>query len=57
MKLSQSTHFNLPKVQFNSGWATTDGQSIKTDGSNAIPILLYNEDAVVLPTFGFILEF
>ncbi|MCK6610724.1 MAG: TonB-dependent receptor [Bacteroidia bacterium] len=53
----QYPNYTFRRTADNSGWATTDGQSIKTDGSNAIPILLYNEDAVVLPTFGFILEF
>jgi hypothetical protein len=30
---------------------------VAADGSNAIPVILQNNDAVVLPTFGFILEF
>lgn len=41
----------------NTAFLTTDGQAVKADGSNAIPYLLKNEDATVLPTIGFIVEF
>lgn len=41
----------------NSGWATTDGQPIKTDGSNGIPKIIPNFNDTFLPTFGFIVEF
>jgi outer membrane receptor for ferrienterochelin and colicin len=41
----------------NTDFETTDGQPIKTDGSNAIPYLLPPSDASVLPTIGFIFEF
>jgi hypothetical protein len=41
----------------NTAFLTTDGQPVKADGSNAIPYLLKNEDATVLPTLGFIVEF
>jgi len=41
----------------NSGWATTDGQAIKTDGSNGIPKIIPNFNDTFLPTFGFIVEF
>jgi hypothetical protein len=41
----------------NSGWATTDGQPIRIDGSNGIPYLQENFNDSFLPTFGFILEF
>jgi hypothetical protein len=51
-----------PKYTFkrnadNTDYITTDGQPIKPDGSNAIPIILKNEDATVVPTIGFIVEF
>lgn len=36
---------------------TTDGQPIKADGSNGIPIILKNEEGNLIPTIGFILEF
>jgi hypothetical protein len=41
----------------NSGFITTDGQPIKPDGSNAIPVRLDNSDASVTPSIGFIIEF
>lgn len=40
-----------------AGFATTDGNPIRLDGSNAIPLLLENSDAFSTPSFGFIVEF
>ncbi len=36
---------------------TTDGLPVAADGSNASPLVLLNNDAVILPTLGFIIEF
>jgi hypothetical protein len=41
----------------NTGFVTTDGEPIKPDGSNAIPLRLDNSDASVTPSIGFIIEF
>ncbi len=41
----------------NGSFKTTDGKSIKKDGSNAIPLLTNNNQVFVTPTFGFIWEF
>lgn len=41
----------------NSGFATTNGGPLLPDGSNAIPVILSNNDAVPVPTIGFIVEF
>lgn len=41
----------------NLGFATSDGQPLKVDGSNAQPVILDNNDPSVIPTIGFILEF
>ena len=41
----------------NSAFQTTDGQAIKNDGSNAVPLVLQESDAVSIPTIGFIVEF
>jgi hypothetical protein len=30
---------------------------VKKDGSNAIPVILPNNEGTILPTIGFILEF
>ena len=41
----------------NTAFVTTDGQPIQQNGSNAIPFILTNDDASVIPTIGFIIEF
>jgi hypothetical protein len=41
----------------NTGFATTDGQPLRPDGSNAIPVILPNSSLSVTPSIGFILEF
>ena len=41
----------------NTAFLTTDGLPINMNGSNAIPILLSNDDPQVTPTLGFIIEF
>ncbi|MEI6408023.1 MAG: TonB-dependent receptor [Bacteroidota bacterium] len=49
--------YTFKRTADNSDFATTDGQPIKADGSNAIPYLLPPSDASLLPTIGFIFEF
>lgn len=41
----------------NSDWATTDGNPIQPNGSNAIPKVIPNFNDTFLPTIGFIVEF
>ena len=41
----------------NSAFKTTDGQTIKADGSNAIPTRVKNDDANIRPNIGVIIEF
>ncbi|WP_146898240.1 TonB-dependent receptor [Adhaeribacter aerolatus] len=41
----------------NNGFATTNGGPLQEDGSNAIPLILNNDDGNLVPTLGFILEF
>jgi hypothetical protein len=41
----------------NTGFATTDGLPLRTDGGNGIPLILINDDPSVVPTIGFVLEF
>jgi hypothetical protein len=50
-------NYAFKRTADNKAFATTDGLPIKADGSNAIPILLKNDDAQVTPTIGFIVEF
>jgi hypothetical protein len=41
----------------NTGFATTDGQPLAANGSNAIPVILENKSLSVTPAIGFIVEF
>ncbi len=41
----------------NTAFATTDGQPLRSDGSNALPIILGSSPGSFLPTVGFIFEF
>jgi outer membrane receptor for ferrienterochelin and colicin len=50
-------NYTFKRTEDNSDFLTTDGLPVKPDGSNAIPILLANDDASVTPTIGFIIEF
>jgi hypothetical protein len=49
--------FTFKRTTDNTAFATTDGQPIKINGSNGIPLKLSNDDAQVTPTLGFIVEF
>lgn len=49
--------YAFERLADNSGYRTTDGQALRPDGSNAVPILLPAGDALVVPTVGFIVEF
>jgi hypothetical protein len=49
--------YTFKRTADNSAFVTTDGQPVRQDGSNAIPFILKNEDATLLPTIGFIIEF
>lgn len=41
----------------NSGFATNNGLPLAPNGSNAIPLILSNNDPQVTPTIGFVVEF
>ena len=41
----------------NSGFATTNGLPLAANGSNAIPLILKNNDPQITPTLGFVVEF
>jgi hypothetical protein len=49
--------YTFDRLSDNSGYITTDSQPLRPDGSNAVPILLPDSDALVVPTIGFIVEF
>jgi hypothetical protein len=50
-------YYTFQRNEDNTGFETTDGQPLKPDGSNAIPIVLPNSSALVTPTIGVIFEF
>lgn len=49
--------FTFKRTADNLGFATTDGQPVQPDGSNAIPVLLKNKSGRPLPSLGMIFEF
>ncbi len=49
--------YTFKRNETNTGFATTNGQPIKPNGENAIPVLLNNDSGTILPTIGFIVEF
>ena len=53
----QYPRYTFARTADNSGFQTTDGQPVRNDGSNAIPVFLGENEPSVLPTIGFILEF
>ncbi len=50
-------YYTFQRKPDDSGFETTDGQPLKPDGSNAIPVILPNSSALVTPTLGVIFEF
>ncbi|MFT6879201.1 MAG: hypothetical protein ACJARG_000125 [Arcticibacterium sp.] len=50
-------NFTFQRNEANTGFATTDGQSLKQDGSNAIPLLLNEPSGQPTPSIGLIWEF
>ena len=51
------SNYTFKRTADNKAFVTTDGQPVKSNGSNAIPILLDNINQTVLPTIGCIVEF
>lgn len=56
-KQQGTPYYTFKRTEDNTAFATTDGQPLKADGSNGIPLLLKNESATVTPTLGLIFEF
>ncbi|HEU4470860.1 MAG TPA: TonB-dependent receptor [Flavisolibacter sp.] len=50
-------NYALQRDLATGAYLTTNGQPIAPDASNGIPIILNNDDPVILPTIGFIIEF
>ena len=56
-KNETNPNFTFKRNDDNTGFATTDGQPVKMDGSNAIPVILTNKTGHPLPSLGVIFEF
>jgi hypothetical protein len=52
-----SPSYTFKRTPDNQAFATTNGLAIRPDGSNAIPVLLANDDVSATPTIGLIIEF
>jgi hypothetical protein len=49
--------YTFRRTADNTGFQTTDGEALRPDGSNAVPVILENRSALFVPTIGFIVEF
>lgn len=56
-KTPYTPKFTFQRNEDNTGFATTDGKPIASDGSNAIPVILKQRTATIVPSIGFIFEF
>lgn len=56
-KNETNPNFTFERNADNTGFATNDGQPVKMDGSNAIPVILTNKTGHPLPSLGLIFEF
>ncbi|MEN9002467.1 MAG: TonB-dependent receptor, partial [Flavobacteriales bacterium] len=52
-----SPNYSFKRNEDNTGFETTDGQPLKQDGSNGVPVILENRSANATPTLGIIFEF
>ena len=49
--------FTFERTKDNSGFATTDGKPLRTDGSNGVPYILNTTSGNLLPSIGLSFEF
>ncbi|HRB80604.1 MAG TPA: TonB-dependent receptor, partial [Niabella sp.] len=56
-KNETNPNFTFKRSEDNSGFISTDGQPVKMDGSNAIPVILTNKTGHPFPTFGVTFQF
>lgn len=50
-------YYTFKRNEDNSGFQTTDGQALKSDGSNGIPVMIENKSTTITPSIGFTFEF
>ena len=56
-KTQSNPDYTFKRTADNKDFQTTDNNAIQQDGSNAIPVILSNKEASIVPTIGFIFEF
>lgn len=56
-KTPYAPRFTFQRNEDNSGFATTDGNPVATDGSNAIPYIINQRAATIVPSLGITFEF
>lgn len=56
-KTPSQPKYTFERTPDNSGFATTDGMPLALNGSNAIPLILKDRSATIVPAIGFIFEF
>jgi len=49
--------YSFRRNESNTAFLTSDGNPLKSDESNALPVLLGDDEGSITPTLGFILEF
>lgn len=49
--------YTFQRTADGSAFVTTDGQALRADGSNAVPLLLDNTEGSLLPSVGIVVEF
>jgi hypothetical protein len=57
MSMNQTVPTYTFERNADGSYKTIDNQPVKADGSNAIPLILEDDDPFFVPTIGFILEF
>ena len=56
-KNQSNPDYTFKRTSDNTGFQTTDNNTIQQDGSNAIPVILPNKELSIVPTLGLIFEF
>jgi len=56
-KNESNPSYTFERNEDNTEFITTDGQPIKQDGSNGIPVILKNKTGRLIPNLGVIIEF
>lgn len=56
-KNESNPSYTFKRNEDNTAFVTTDGEPIKQDGSNAVPVLLQNDSGRLIPNLGVIVQF